>query len=275
MRRLMFVLRPGWIALALVVAGFAYLSLTVLAPWQLGKNTTTSRENNQIKASLSADPVAVTTFLPQQDSSAPDAQWRQVTATGQYLPAAQALARLRLIAGKPAYEVLTAFAVENGPTVLVNRGYVRPERGTEVPRVAPPPTDTVSITARLRDSETAPADSKQPFREGDVLQVYAIDTRQVAAATGTELTGSYLQLQENQPGALDAMPLPNLDAGPFLSYGIQWIAFGILAPIGLGYFAYSEIRIRRREAAGRAAAEQSDAPATVEDKLSDLYGGRR
>ena len=275
MRRLMFVFRPGWIALALVVAGFAYLSLTVLAPWQLGKNTTTSRENNQIKASLSADPVAVTTFLPQQDSSAPDAQWRQVTATGQYLPAAQALARLRLIAGKPAYEVLTAFAVENGPTVLVNRGYVRPERGTEVPRVAPPPTDTVSITARLRDSETAPADSKQPFREGDVLQVYAIDTRQVAAATGTELTGSYLQLQENQPGALDAMPLPNLDAGPFLSYGIQWIAFGILAPIGLGYFAYSEIRIRRREAAGRAAAEQSDAPATVEDKLSDRYGGRR
>jgi cytochrome oxidase assembly protein ShyY1 len=275
MRRLMFVLRPGWIALALVVAGFAYLSLTVLAPWQLGKNTTTSRENNQIKASLSADPVAVTTFLPQQDSSAPDAQWRQVTATGQYLPAAQALARLRLIAGKPAYEVLTAFAVENGPTVLVNRGYVRPERGTEVPRVAPPPTDTVSITARLRDSETAPADSKQPFREGDVLQVYAIDTRQVAAATGTELTGSYLQLQDNQPGALDAMPLPNLDAGPFLSYGIQWIAFGILAPIGLGYFAYSEIRIRRREAAGRAAAEQSDAPATVEDKLSDRYGGRR
>jgi cytochrome oxidase assembly protein ShyY1 len=271
----MFVLRPGWIALALVVAGFAYLSLTVLAPWQLGKNTTTSRENNQIKASLSADPVAVTTFLPQQDSSAPDAQWRQVTATGRYLPAAQALARLRLIAGKPAYEVLTAFAVENGPTVLVNRGYVRPERGTEVPRVAPPPTDTVSITARLRDSETAPADSKQPFREGDVLQVYAIDTRQVAAATGTELTGSYLQLQENQPGALDAMPLPNLDAGPFLSYGIQWIAFGILAPIGLGYFAYSEIRIRRREAAGRAAAEQSDAPATVEDKLSDRYGGRR
>ena len=275
MRRLMFVLRPGWIALALVVAGFGYLSLTVLAPWQLGTTTTTSRENNQIKASLSADPVAVTTFLPQQDSSAPDAQWRQVTATGQYLPAAQALARLRLIAGKPAYEVLTAFAVENGPTVLVNRGYVRPERGTEVPRVAPPPTDTVSITARLRDSETAPADSKQPFREGDVLQVYAIDTRQVAAATGTELTGSYLQLQENQPGALDAMPLPNLDAGPFLSYGIQWIAFGILAPIGLGYFAYSEIRIRRREAAGRAAAEQSDAPVTVEDKLSDRYGGRR
>ena len=72
MRRLTFLFRPGWIALALVVAGFAYLSLTVLAPWQLGKNTTTSRENNQIKASLSADPVAVTSFLPRQDSTATD-----------------------------------------------------------------------------------------------------------------------------------------------------------------------------------------------------------
>ena len=40
--------------------------------------------------------------------------------------------------------------------------------------------------------------------------------------------------------------VPHLDAGPFLSYGIQWIAFGILAPIGLGYFAYSEIRARRQ-----------------------------
>ena len=45
MRRLAFMLRPGWIALALVVAAFTYLAFTVLAPWQLGKNTTTSREN--------------------------------------------------------------------------------------------------------------------------------------------------------------------------------------------------------------------------------------
>ena len=72
MRRWTFLLRPGWIALALVVAGFAYLSLTVLAPWQLGKNTKTSRENSQIAASLAADPVPVTSILPQQDSSAPD-----------------------------------------------------------------------------------------------------------------------------------------------------------------------------------------------------------
>jgi len=275
MRRWAFLLRPGWIALALVVAGFAYLSLTVLAPWQLGKNTKTSHENNQIEASLSADPVPVTSFLPQQDSSAPDAQWRRVTATGRYLPASQVLARLRVIGGAPAYEVLTPFAVDAGPTVLVNRGYVRPVEGTQVPRVPPPPTDSATITARLRDSGTAPKGDKQPFLEGGVMQVYTIDTRQIADITHTPLTGSYLQLVENQPGGLDVLPLPQLDAGPFLSYGIQWIAFGILAPIGLGYFAYSEIRMRRAEAAHRAAAQASAEPPTVEEKLTDRYGRRR
>ena len=52
MRRLSFLLRPGWIALALVAIAFAYLCFTVLAPWQLGKNSSTSRENQQIEASL-------------------------------------------------------------------------------------------------------------------------------------------------------------------------------------------------------------------------------
>lgn len=49
---LAFLLRPGWIALALVVIAFTYLCFTVLAPWQLGKNTKTSRENRQIDYSL-------------------------------------------------------------------------------------------------------------------------------------------------------------------------------------------------------------------------------
>lgn len=275
MKRVTFLLRPGWIALALVVAMFTYLALTVLAPWQLGKNTKTSRENNQIEAALKADPVPVTSVLPRQDSSAPDAQWRPVTATGRYLPDAEVLARLRSIGGAPAYEVLTAFAVQDGPTVLVNRGYVRPDQGTAVPAVADPPTGTVTVTARLRDSETAPTDDRQPFTEAGFQQVYGIDTSQVARLTATPLTGSYLQLVEDQPGALEVLTLPKLDAGPFLSYGIQWIAFGIVAPLGLGYFVYSELKIRRRESAQRTQAQAGDTPLSAEEKLADRYGRQR
>lgn len=275
MRRWSFLLRPGWLALALLVVTFAYLCLTVLAPWQLGKNTATSRENRQLQTALSLDPVPVTTYLPQQNSAAPDAQWRRVTATGRYLPDAQVLARLRVVDGTPAYEVLTPFAVQGGPTVLVNRGYVRPVQGTAVPDIPPPPTTLVTITARLRNSETFSPQRRTPPREGGYRQVYAIDTGQIAGVTGTALTGSYLQLIENQPGGLTVPRLPKLDAGPFLSYGIQWIAFGVVAPIGLGYLIFAEIRMRRREAAARATSEVSVAPLTVEEKLADRYGRRR
>ncbi|BBY09685.1 putative SURF1-like protein [Mycobacterium marseillense] len=262
--------------LALVVVAFAYLCFTVLAPWQLGKHSRTSRENHQIEHSLNTAPVPVKTLLPQQNSAAPGDQWRQVTATGHYLPDVQVLARLRVIDSKPAFEVLAPFAVDGGPTVLVDRGYVRPLEGSRVPPIPGPPADTVTITARLRNSEPAVA-GKDPFVGDGVQQVYSIDTEQVAVLTKVPLAGSYLQLIDGQPGGLGVVGVPQLDAGPFLSYGIQWIAFGILAPIGLGYFVYSEIRVRRQETQSAAAesAPAPEAPQTVEDKLADRYGRRR
>jgi cytochrome oxidase assembly protein ShyY1 len=271
MRRLAFVLRPAWLAMFVVAAAFAYLCFTVLAPWQLGKNTRTSRENSQISYSLTAAPVPLTTFLPQQDSAAPNAQWRQVTATGHYLPNAQVLARLRVIDGDPAFEVLLPFAVDGGPVVLVDRGYVRPVQGSNAPTVQAAPTTPVTITARLRDSE-AVVQGKDPFREGGSEQVYSINTEQISAVTGVPVARSYVQLVENQPGGLGVISLPHLDSGPFLSYGIQWIAFGIVAPILVGYFVYAEIVQRRRERA--AASPVADAPLTTEQKLADRYGRR-
>ena len=103
--------------------------------------------------------------------------------------------------------------------------------------------------------------------------MYSINTGQISALTRTPLAGSYVQLIEDQPGGLGVIALPRLDAGPFLSYGIQWIAFGIIAPILLGYFVYAEIRERRRAKA--AAPQTPDAPLTVEQKLADRYGRRR
>lgn len=273
MRRWLFLLRPAWLALFVVVIAFAYLCFTVLAPWQLGKNTRTSRENSQISNSLSAAPVPLETFLPHQDSSAPDAQWRRVTATGRYLPEQQVLARLRVVGGDPAFEVLTPFAVDGGPTVLVDRGYVRPVQGSKVPDIPGAPTAAVTITARLRDSEPV-VQGKDPFRADGAQQVYSINTAQISALTRVPLAGSYVQLVDNQPGGLGVVPLPQLDAGPFLSYGIQWIAFGIIAPILVGYFVYAEIRQRRRERAATAS-DAPGAPLTTEEKLADRYGRRR
>lgn len=66
---------------------------------------------------------------------------------------------------------------------------------------------------------------------------------------------------------LKALPLPHLDGGTNLSYGIQWIAFGILAPVGLGWFVYAEMRERRRER------EESAEVARLNAQITDGAGG--
>src|SRR4029077_2202674 len=120
------------------------------------------------------------------------------------------------------------------------------------------------------DSESA--SGKASITEDGMTQVYSINTQEVGDLTRTQLAQPYLQLVDAQPGGLGVIPLPQLDAGPFLSYGIQWIAFGIIAPIGLGYFVQAEIRQRRREKAAQEAAKATpDAPVTTEAKLADRY----
>ena len=196
-----------------------------------------------------------------------------MTATGHYLPDAQVLARLRVVDGEPAFEVLVPFAVDGGPTVLVDRGYVRPEQGSRVPPIR-------AAAGRDRDDHGAAARFRtRPGRQGPVPRTTARNRcmrstpRRSSAVTGVPLAGSYLQLVEDQPGGLGVIALPHLDAGPFLSYGIQWIAFGIIAPIGLGYFVFAEIRAA--PTGKRPADQTAAAPLTAEEKLADRYGRRR
>ncbi|NLE80287.1 MAG: SURF1 family protein [Rhodococcus sp.] len=247
MRRLKFLLRPGWVVLALIVAGFAYLCFTVLAPWQLGKNASTEERNQRIADSVEADQVALATLF---DDGRPvqDSEWHRISAVGSYLPDSDLLVRLRSIDAAPAYEVLTPFQLSDGRTIIVNRGYVRPVQGTQAPPIEPAPAGEQTLEGRIRMSEGAFAD-KEPFIENGRTQVYSIDVPQIEAFTGAELMDAYIQLEPDQPGGLGTIPLPQLDAGPYLSYGLQWLAFGIMAPLGLAYFVRAEWLERRKEKA--------------------------
>ncbi len=264
LRRLTFLLRPNWVILFLVVVAFAYLCFTVLAPWQLGKNISTSHRNNLIASSVQADPVSVTTMLGK--SSTKDTEWRRVTADGSYVPGSTVLQRLQRLNDKPAYGVLAEFRLDDGRVLLVDRGLVGAADGSHLPSIAEPPSGRRHIEGRVRQSEgTIPG--KQPTMIDGYRQVYSIDTPQLSTVLRTPLTTiptghapGYLQLSGNQPGAFTPEDLPQLDAGPYLSYGLQWIAFGVMAPLGLGYFIYAEISERRRERAAPPADSVAGAP---------------
>lgn len=278
------VFQPRWIALAIAAIAFTALCWSVLAPWQLGKNSSTSHRNQQIADSVNADPVPAAQVLGGRADVPKDAEWRRVVLTGQYLADKQSLARLRNQDGKPAYEVLVPFAANDGATYLVDRGFVRTPTGGVVPEFAPPPSGTVTVQARVRAPEkTDPA--RGPRTEGGYLQVFAIDPAAIEPAQGVTFAPGYLNLDEGQPGGLDPIPLPMLDAGPYLSYGLQWLAFGIMAPLAIGYFVWSEVRRRREDKAvfDAGTADSADAPedeATPEvtpeaaraARLADRYG---
>ncbi|WP_280234373.1 SURF1 family cytochrome oxidase biogenesis protein [Nocardia cyriacigeorgica] len=304
MRRLAFLLRPSWLILAVLVVAFAYLCFTVLAPWQLGKNTDTSERNDLIAESVHADAIDVTTVLDDPDGAT---EWRRVVAEGTYVPESTALVRLRHLDGAPGYAVLAAFQLTDGRILLVDRGLVGAVDGSRPPQIAEPPTGQQRIEARVRRSEGISAD-KLPTVQDGYRQVYSVDTEQETTVLGlpitalpTEVRGGYLQLTENQPGAFTPTPLPQLDAGPYLSYGLQWLAFGIMAPLGLGYFVYAEMRERRKERAANASVpagtvaagpptdeperreagaasstpETATAPTSNEARLADRYGRTR
>jgi len=241
-----FLLRPGWVALTAVVICFSVAAFTVLAPWQFRRAAERADRNSGIASSFTTPPQPLRSVLAAHTAPTQGTEWRQVQVTGHYLPNAEMVVRLRTVQGEPAYEVLIPLRLADGSSILVDRGYLRPAEGVRIPEYPPVPSGEVTVTGRLRADEQDPQGGEVVQQDGH-RQVYAVSTRTVSAATGVRLEPGYLQLVDGAPGVLSALPLPQLDAGPSFAYALQWIAFGSMAPLGLGYFAWREATEWRRE----------------------------
>lgn len=274
-----FLLRPGWVALTAVVACFAVLAFTVLAPWQFDRGEQRTARNTAIERSFSTAPQPLRDVLARGAAPGEGTEWRQVQLTGRYLPEAETVARLRTVQGEPAFEVLVPLRMVDGSTVLVNRGYLRPAEGVRVPEYPPVPGGEVTVTGRLRLDEPDPRRGEVVAQDGH-RQVYAVSSRTVSAATGIGLEPGYVELVTGSPGLLSPLPLPQLSSGPHLAYALQWLAFGAMVPLGLVYFAWREARGWHREQWTRDPHDRDD-PHDLDDPhdppgpqaaLADRYG---
>jgi cytochrome oxidase assembly protein ShyY1 len=270
---LRFLLRPGWLALTVVVFTFAICCFTLLSPWQFGRNTERVQQNSALETSFTAAPAPLAQLLPPGSAPGPHTEWHLVTITGQYLPDKEVVARLRTVQGEGAFEVLTPLRTTDGTVVLIDRGYVGLDSKSGALPFAPAPGGTVQVTARVRADETDPKnrDAFADASTGGRLQSYVVDSRVVARSGKLDIRPGYFQLDAGQPGVLGALPLPQTDSGPFLSYALQWIAFGAMALLGWLYFTVRELKPGGALTAGPAASSRRKSVAEIlaEDEYAE------
>lgn len=222
---------------------FSYFAFTLLAPWQLNKDDAIVERNRQIEAAYEQEPIPVEEILG-DGAITEDEQWTRVVLEGEFLGEEEVLLRLRPVENSNTYQVLTPFRLDSGDVVLVNRGYVPTGGSNVVPEIPASPEGRVSTVGMAQLAEGR--GDRAPLNEQGYTHVYTMNPGLISELSGENLVDGYVQLGADQPGVINAIPVPMLERGSHLSYGFQWLAFGVMAPLGFLYFIVAEIRERRR-----------------------------
>jgi cytochrome oxidase assembly protein ShyY1 len=259
----------GYLALVIVFA----IACGLLSWWQWARRAETVAEIERVEINYDAQPVDVHEVLPALDSWSDDDEWLPVELQGAYLADDQLLVRNRPYNGASGFEVLVPFQLEDGRVFVVDRGWVPVGSSVAAPDVVPaPPAGDVTVVVRLK-----PGEPELPGRTAPEGQLATIHLPSVAALTGSDTyVGAYGLLAAEDPAPADtrpaAAPKPPADEGPHLSYALQWIAFGILAFIGLFWAIRRERRIAALPADEQAAArapQRRTADSDYEDSVLD------
>ena len=240
--RVGFLLQPGWLAAIAGALAFTAACWLILAPWQFRRNSETAQTNAGIDAAQHATPVPVDQYLSTTNEPAEKSFWQPVTATGTFLPDRMYYVRLRQDAGgNPVSEVVLPMRLTDGTVLLVDRGtrsILDIGTGFHLP---PVPTGLVTVTGRVQQDQTDPRNRKPGLLNG-LEQAYAVNADALAGAATTpgNVRLGYIQLMNGSPGVLDEIGMPQTDSGPYLSYALQWCAFGAMSLLAIGYFIFRE-----------------------------------
>ncbi|GAA4521768.1 SURF1 family protein [Nonomuraea ferruginea] len=256
-----FLLTPRWIALHVVVL-LVIPAFVLLGQWQFGRFEERSANSDLVTRNIESAPVPLETLVQPGRPAKESDRFKNVTVTGTYDPQQELVVRRRPQGGRPGYYVLTPLPIGGGHAVLVNRGWVKAgATADEYPAVPPPPTGEVTVTGRLRPSET---EAGSGIRERSGLpprQVLLINPASIGRSLPYPLLDGYVELTGQEPaGAAAPEPVTEPDVGAGgglnLAYGVQWWLF-----IGIAIGGW--VLLIRREVADRKAQESVPEPEEV------------
>ena len=216
-------LLQSFVALVLIAA------CLFAAQWQFSRGASQSATNKIIAANLDLPTLSMNDVA---DLDPVSNQWRKITLTGKFSQSNQELVRNRYYEGKFGFEVLTLFTATNGENFWVDRGWVAAGPNAATPPVVEPiASGNLEITARIRSENL----SRQLQGSFFVTRASSEKPESIAKLQGIDANEYYLDLLGSPSGQvkpLTEIELPELSNGPHYAYGIQWLAFALLALIG-------------------------------------------
>lgn len=248
-----FALRPLWI-LSHLFAAACVVAFVGLGLWQLDRHDQRAERNATIEARAELPPVPVADALAETDD--PDGlRFRSVSAAGTYGDR-DLLVDNRSKDGLPGAWVLTPLVLDDGTTLVVNRGFQFNEEGGIEPAAAPTGTVAIEGTATPWEGEGCGVRTDEA---GEAVGMACLRRSVAEDVFGGAVLPVVVQAQASDPPAADVLapvPLPDLDAGPHRSYAVQWFIFATLTAV-----VYVLILRRVAHRVGERADETADEPA--------------
>ena len=238
--------RPVW-ALALfgllALAGVA--GLTALGIWQLERRVWKLDLIERVDARIHASPVPAPGPEAWPSVSAASDEYRRVAVTGHLLNDRETLVQAVTDLGG-GFWVMTPLVTDRGFTVLVNRGFVPPEKRDPASRAEGQPQGEVSVTGLLRLTE--PKGGFLRSNDPAAGRWYSRDVAAIAASKGLERVAPYFIDADGTRnsggwpvGGLTVVSFPN----SHLSYALTWFALDLMLIGAVLYVVRSEMRRRR------------------------------
>lgn len=241
---------------AAVLAALAFLALLVfcgfvaLGTWQVERRAWKLDLIERVDARAHAAPVDAPprAVWPQVDAARDE--YRRVRLSGTFLHDRETLVMASTAIGT-GFWVLTPLRTADGSQVMVNRGFVPPERRDPSARGAVP-TGPVTITGYLRMSER-----NGFFPRGNdpaANRWFSRELPAIAAARGVGAVAPYfVDADAGEPGTwpvggLTVIAFPN----SHFVYAVTWYGLALMVVLAAAYVARDERRLRRRQIADNA-----------------------
>ena len=251
-----------------VGALFFFTTFVALGTWQVHRRAWKLDLIARVDQRVHAPAVPAPSAEQWADVTAANSEYRHVTAGGTFLNESETLVQATTDLGA-GFWVLTPLRQADGTIVLINRGFVPPERRDRAAHGAAEPTTSASVTGLLRMTEPGGAFLRK--NDPAANRWYSRDVAAIAKARGLSRVAPYFIDAEaadggdnRAPGGSNtAAPASNEAAVPVggltviafhnshLAYVFTWYTLALMVVGGMWIVIREERRVRREWGAKR------------------------